>query len=103
MMDDRIVETAIRLLWKKYHITYRPIVSIVAVMAMDETRSLDDALQWWTDFEAIGKAFSWPASRWRSNICYRLLKVGQDAPGGLEPWFKARAKEVREIADGVCA
>lgn len=101
MMDDRIAEAAIRLLWKEYHITYRPIVSIVAVMAMDEARSLEDALQWWADFEAIGKSFTWPASRWRSNICYRLLKVGQDAPGGLELWFKARAKEVRDIANRV--
>lgn len=102
-MEDRIVETAIRHLWKDYRITYRPIISIVAVMAMDEARRLDDALQWWADFEAVGKPFAWPATRWRSNICYRLLKVGQEAPGGLEQWFKDRAREVREIADGVRA
>jgi hypothetical protein len=99
-MTDRI-DIAIRYLWTAYGLTYRPIVAIVAVMAQDEKRSFEDALEWWAQYEAEGKPYAWPASRWRSEICYRLLKVGQEAPGGLAAWFEARAKEVRDIANRV--
>ena len=100
-MEDKYIDTAIRHLWMSYGLTYRPIVAIVAVMAADEKRSLEAALEWWAEWEAEGKPYAWPAARWRSEICYRLLKVGQEAPGGLSGWFEARAKEVREIADRV--
>lgn len=102
-MENRYINTAIRYLWMSYGLTYRPIVAITAVMAMDEKQSFESALEMWAEWEAEGKPYAWPASRWRSEICYRLLKVGQDAPGGLAPWFEARAKEVRDIANGICS
>lgn len=98
-MEDRCIAEAYRHLWVSYKLTYRPIVAIVAAMAMDEKRSFEAALEAWAEWEADGKPYAWPASRWRSEICYRLLKVGQEAPGGLAAWFEARAKEVRQIAN----
>lgn len=102
-MEDKYIECAIRYLWMSYGMTYRPINAILAVMAADEKRSFESALEWWALWEAEGKPFAWPASRWRSEICYRLLKAGQEAPGGLAAWFEARAKEVRDIANRVCS
>jgi hypothetical protein len=98
MMADYI-DIAIRYLWAAFGLTYRPIVAIVAVMAEDEKRSFEEALEWWAQYEAEGKPYAWPASRWRSEICYRLLKVGQEAPGGLAAWMQARTEEVRRIAN----
>ena len=103
MEKDRVIDAAIHHLWIAYRLNYRPIVAIVAVMAMDEKRSFESALRWWAEYEAEGKPYAWPASRWRGEICYRLLKAGQEAPGGLSGWFEARAKEVREIANRVCS
>lgn len=100
---EKYIECAIRYLWMSYGMTYRPIIAILAVMAADEKRSFESALQWWALWEAEGKPFAWPASRWRSEICYRLLKAGQEAPGGLAAWFEARAKEVRDIANRICS
>lgn len=102
-MEDKYIECAIRYLWMSYGMTYRPIYAILAVMAADERRSFESALEWWARWEAEGKPFAWPASRWRSEICYRLLKAGQEAPGGLAAWFEARAKEVRDIANRICS
>jgi hypothetical protein len=99
--QDNFINSGILWLWQEYGITYRPIVAIVVVMAMNENLSLADALKWWAEWEAKDKSFAWPASRWRSEICYRLLKVGQEPPGGLAAWFEARAKEVRDIANRV--
>lgn len=103
MEKEIIIDAAILHLWEAYGLTFRPIVAIVAVMAMDEKRSFEDTLQWWAEWEAQGKSYVWPAARWRSEICYRLLKAGQEAPGGLGAWFEARAKEVRDIANGIPA
>lgn len=103
-MQNRAVRcAAIMHLWQRYKITYMPIVAIVATMAQDEIRGFEETLEdWAASNPCLGEiAYHWPASRWRSEICYRLLKAGEDAPGGVEEWFKARAKEVREIADGV--
>lgn len=100
-MEDKCIDVSIRYLWMAYGLTYRPIVAIVAVMAQNEKRSFEDTLKWWAQYEADGKPYAWPASRWRSEICYRLLKVGQEPPGGLAAWFEARAKEVRDIANRV--
>ena len=61
-MTDRI-DIAIRYLWTAYGLTYRPIVAIVAVMAEDEKRIFEDALEWWAQYEAEGKPYAWPASR----------------------------------------
>ena len=103
MAEGDVINAAIRHLWEAHGLTYRPIVAITAVMAMDEKRSFESAVRWWAEYEAEGKPYAWPASRWRSEICYRLLKVGEEAPGGLPHWFEARAKEVREIANRVCS
>ena len=56
-MTDRI-DIAIRYLWTAYGLTYRPIVAIVAVMAQDEKRSFEDALEWWAQYEAEGKPYA---------------------------------------------
>lgn len=101
MDEATVITTAIRHLRDSYGISYRPIVAIVSAMALNEKRSFELGLNLWAEWKAEGKPHAWPASRWRSEICYRLLKVGQTAPGGLEAWFEDRAKEVREIANRV--
>lgn len=96
-----IANAAIMHLWQKFRITYRPIVAIVADMAADGV-SFEEALEAWAEGEAIESVYGcWPASRWRSEICYRILKGDGEVPGSLEAWFEARVEEVRAIADGV--
>lgn len=101
--QDNFINSGIVWLWQEFGITYRPIVAITVVMAMDENLSFAKALRWWAEWEAKDKCFAWPATRWRSEICFRLLVKRIDVAGGLERWFEARAKEVREYANGVCS
>lgn len=97
----KIANAAINHLWGKFSITYRPIVAIVAQMATEDI-SFEEALEAWTEGEAIETIYGcWPPSRWRSEICYRILKGDGEAPGSLEAWFNARVEEVRAIANGI--
>lgn len=107
MMTEAAAKAAIRHLWQRHRITYKPIVTIVFDMALDSSRSYEAALEDWAATQCgppeqpiAGKRYSWPASRWHSEICYRLLKAGEECPGGVAAWFKAEAKEVRQLAEG---
>ena len=92
----------IRHLWKVHGITYHPIIQIVCEMALDRSLGYDEALEEWAATELDGANFGcWPASRWHSEICYRLLKTGREITGSVADWMEERAKEVRAIADGV--
>lgn len=97
----RLIVTAVKIhLWQEYRITYRPIIEIVAEMAMDMVLGYEDALNEWATAEALETPYAcWPASRWHSEICYRLLKAGCEVTGGVAAWMKARAEEVRRLAD----
>lgn len=88
-------------LWQQHGISYVPIVEIVTEMALDRSLHYQEALEDWTKAKAEAEAFSWTSTRWHSEICYRLLKVDARIEGGAAAWMEARAKEVREIADGV--
>ena len=106
-MDEIIREAetaraAVRHLWQSHRITYRPIVMVVFAMALDERRSYEHVLQEWAEYEQIEGGY-WPASRWHSEICYRLLKAGVDAKGDAAAWMQQQAKEVRQLADGISA
>ena len=99
-MQERLTIAAARLhLWAAFRITYPAIVSIVAAMATDDTMDFGEALAAWAGSWSEADGSGWSAARWRSEICYRLLKAGQEAPGGLAAWFEARAKEVRQLAN----
>lgn len=103
MERREIVEDAAVLhLWQAHGITYRPIVQIVAEMALDRSLRYAEALEDWAKAKALETPCGcWPSSRWHSEICYRLLKVDARVEGGAAAWMEARAKEVRAIADGV--
>lgn len=94
-----IRSAAIMHLWQEYGITYEPIVEIVTELALDRSLRYREALEDWAEAKAEEDAFAWPASRWHSEICYRLLKVEAKVEGGAAAWIEARAKEVRAIAD----
>jgi hypothetical protein len=99
---ETVYDTALMHLWKNHGITYRPIVEIVAEMALDRSLRYEDALEDWTTAKALETPYGcWPATRWHSEIGYRLLKVDAKCGGGIGPWMEARAKEVREIANGI--
>lgn len=103
MERREIVEDAAVLhLWQAHGITYRPIVQIVAEMALDRSLRYAEALEDWAQAKALETPCGcWPSSRWHSEICYRLLKVDARVEGGAAAWMEARAKEVRAIADRV--
>lgn len=85
-------------------VNYRPVVMIVFDMALSPGKPYREALADWAAYEDFGNALlQWPACRWHSEICYRLLKAGADVPEGVAAWFDERAREVRAIADGVSA
>lgn len=100
---DKYTTAAVRHLWTAHGIAYKPIIAIVAAMAEDEELSFENALQWWAEWKAQGESYAWPATRWKSEIAYRLLKVNAKCSGGIGLWMDARAREVREIANRVCS
>lgn len=102
MREARIARAAVQHLWQAHRITYRPIVMVVFGMALDERRTYDQVLQDWADYEQVDEGHHWPASRWHSEICYRLLKAGADTDSAAA-WMQQRAKEVRELADRISA
>lgn len=102
MREARTARAAVRHLWEKYRITYRPIVMVVHAMALDEKRTYRQVLQDWAAYEEIQEGHHWSACRWNSEICYRLLKAGAE-PERVSDWMKQTAKEVRELADGISA
>lgn len=104
-MDEILKEAAtarasVRHLWEAHRITYRPIVMVVFGMALDERRTYRQVLQDWADYEEVKEGLHWSATRWHSEICYRLLKAGVE-PERVSDWMKQQAKEVRELADRV--
>jgi len=106
-MAEAAAKATIRHLLQRHRITYKPIVTIVYDMALDSSRSYEAALKDWAATQCgppeqpiAGKRYSWPASRWHSEICYRLLKAGEECPGGVAAWFEAEAKEVRQLVEG---
>ena len=103
MERREIVEDAAVLhLWKAHGITYRPIVQIIAEMALDRSLRYAEALEEWVTAKALETPYGcWPATRWNSEIGYRLLKANAKCGGGIGPWMEARAKEVRDIANRV--
>lgn len=108
MREARTARAAVQHLWQAHRITYRPIVMVVFGMALDERRTYEQVLQDWADYEQMGENHHrWPASRWHSEICYRLLKAEAEIPGGvlggIPAWMQQRAKEVRELADRISA
>lgn len=100
MMAEAAAKAAIRHLWQRHRITYKPIVTLVYDMALDSSRSYEAALEDWAATQTVGGAWYWPASCWHSEICYRLLKAGEECPGGVAAWFETEAKEVRQLAEG---
>lgn len=105
-MDEILREAAtarasVRHLWEAHRITYRPIVMVVHAMALDEGRTYEQVLQDWAAYEKVGGSY-WPASRWHSEICYRLLKAGVELDD-VKDWMQQQAKEVRELANGISA
>lgn len=99
---ENVEDAATLHLWQRYRVTYRPIVQIVAEMALDRSLRYAEALEDWATAKALETPYGcWPSTRWHSEICYRLLKAGDECPGGAAAWMEARAKEVREIADRV--
>lgn len=103
LREARTARAAVQHLWEAHRITYRPIVMVVFAMALYEGKSYEEALEDWADYEQVDEGHHWPASRWHSEICYRLLKAGAEAAGGVPDWMQQRAKEVRELADRVSA
>lgn len=102
--ERRCAGAAINHLWNKHRIAYKPIVMIVYDMAVSPGKPYWEALADWAAYEDFGNALlQWPACRWHSEICYRLLKAGADVPEGVAAWFAERAREVRAIADGISA
>ena len=99
-----VADAARRHLWRAFGITYKPIVEVVAEMALDRSLRYWEALEEWATVKALETPCGcWPATRWHSEICYRLLKVDAKVDGGAAAWIEARAKEVRAIADGISA
>lgn len=107
-MWDKLLEresaaAAVRHLWQEHGITYRPIVMVVFGMACAPDTTYWEVLEIWAQYVAECDGFpAWPASRWHSEICYKLLKAGYAGPSA-EAWMKDRAREVREIANGIYA
>ena len=102
MREARTARAAVQHLWQAHRITYRPIVMVVFGMALDERRTYEQVLQDWADYEQVDEGHHWPACRWHSEICYRLLKAGAE-PERVSDWMKQQAKEVRELADRISA
>lgn len=102
MREARTARAAVQHLWQAHRITYRPIVMVVFGMALDERRTYEQVLQDWADYEQVDEGHHWPACRWHSEICYRLLKAGVDTDSAAA-WMQQRAKEVRELADRISA
>lgn len=102
MREARTARAVVRHLWEKYRITYRPIVMVVHAMALDEKRTYRQVLQDWAEYEEVQEGHHWPASRWHSEICYRLLKAGADTDS-VPDWMQRAAEEVRELADRISA
>ena len=102
MREARMSRAAVRHLWEKSKITYRPIVMVVFAMALDDRRTYEQVLQDWADYEQIDEGHRWPASRWNSEICYRLLKAGVDTKN-VAAWMRQQAREVRELANRISA
>lgn len=102
MREARTARAAVQHLWQAHRITYRPIVMVVHAMALDERRTYRQVLQDWAEYEEVKEGHHWSASRWHSEICYRLLRAGAE-PERVSDWMKQQAKEVRELADRISA
>lgn len=61
-----------------------------------EGLTFDQALLAFADYEELG-GDKWPPERWRSEICYRMLKAWILEPPGQ--WFEMMAGEVMNYAD----
>lgn len=103
LREARTARAAVRHLWEAYRITYRPIVMVVFAMALYEGKSYEEALEDWADYEQVEEGHHWPASRWHSEICYRLLATEEEAETCVHVWLTRWAKEVRELADRISA
>lgn len=102
MREERLFRAATQHLWQCRRITYRPIVMIVFGMALDERRTYEQVLRDWAEYEQVSECHHWPARRWHSEICYRLLKANADTHC-VSAWMQQQAKEVRELADRIFA
>ena len=103
LLERKCATAAIRHLWQKYGIAYRPIVMVVFAMACSPGAAYWDILETLAEYALDGCSLPpWPAARWHSEICYRVLKTG-DSCASAEEWLRDRAKEVRDIADGISA
>lgn len=78
----------------------RPVTMIVFDMAVSPGKPYKDSLLDWAAYEDEPM---WTAHRWHTEICFWLLKDGQEVPDGVAAWFEEQAREVRRLADGVSA
>lgn len=86
---------AARRILAKYGVAYRTAIMVLFDMALKGC-GYREAVDDWTAYKE-----TWPASRWHSEICYRLLEAGiEDRTAN---WFAERREEVVRLADGVSA
>lgn len=102
LREARIARAAARYLWEKHQISHRPIIMVVFAMALDEKRTYRQVLKEWAAYEEVKEGHHWTATRWHSEICYRLLKAGAE-PERVSDWMRQAAEEVRKLADGISA
>lgn len=76
-------------------VSYGPAVMVLFDMALKGC-GYREAVDDWAGFKE-----TWTASRWHSEICYRLLKAGIEERAAN--WFAERCEEVVRLADGVFA
>lgn len=103
LLEHEAATVAVRHLWKEYGITYMPIVMVVFGLACAPDTTYWEVLEMLTQYVAGRDGLpAWPVNRWHSEICYKLLKSGYDG-ASVEGWMEERAKEVRDIANGIYA
>ena len=105
--DRDVVKMIIRYLYEDHNITYRPVVIIIATMAMIDDLEYWDALDEWSrkGYKIMDQpSLDWMTkTQWHAEFCYRVLKSGAVVEAGVDKWFEDRAKEVRELANRIFA